>query len=489
MEKNRKETSDEYLLKLTEVIHQSDDFKVFETPVCGQDISIMYLETLVDINSLYHHLLDVSIYAGRSLENVLASYNPELLCSSSDVTDALIKGKFGIYIKAEKKMVAVNLPNTTAHSRSVEEPQNELIIRGAHDGFVENLVVNISIIRRRIQSEKLRIKIVELGKVTKTKTALLYIEGITNKEILSEIERRLSYIDVDMVISPGYIEEFIEDSPYSIFPQMLNTERPDRTMAALMEGKIALLAEASPTCLIVPSTFVSFFQSPDDYNSRWIPATFIRFIRYFSVLTALTLPSFYIAVIGFHFEVTPPELVMPLKASVEGIPFPPLIEAFIMEITFELVREAGVRLPRPIGQTIGIVGGLVIGDAVVSAGLISNIMIVVVAVTAISSFVVPNNEMRSTVRLLRFPLMIISSLFGFIGLVFGLIFILISLVKQESFGEPYFSPFAPFRFNDLKDTVIRAPLWKMNKRPENGRPEKADRQKPVRGWEKSNGCK
>ncbi|RIW34669.1 spore germination protein [Bacillus salacetis] len=486
MKKQKKEFMNPALTDMIQVIEQSDDFRTFETKVCDQSATILYLETLVDRSALFHHILDVFNQSPKSIEELLETLAPDLLATPSELTNALLKGRFGIFLKDLEKIYAINLPNSADQSRPVGEPDNEVIIRGAHDGFVENFDVNISILRRRIQSEDLRVKYVELGNVTKTKTAIIYLEGLANQDIVKEIERRLSYIDIDMVISPGYIEEFIEDSAFSIFPQMLNTERPDRTMAAVNEGKIALMAEASPTCLILPSTFVSFFQSPDDYNSRWVPATFIRFIRFFSVIIALTLPSIYIAVIGFHFEITPHELVLPLKASVEGIPFPPLMEAFIMEVTFELVREAGVRLPKAIGQTIGIVGGLVIGDAVVSAGLISNIMIVVVAITAISSFVVPNNEMRSTIRLLRFPLMVISSLFGLVGLVFGLIFILISLVKLESFGEPYFAPFAPFRVTELKDTVIRVPLWMMNKRPKNGRPLRLRRQGTVRGWKKTN---
>jgi spore germination protein KA len=285
-------------------------------------------------------------------------------------------------------------------------------------------------------------------------------------------------------MNPGYIEEFIENTSYSPFPQTLSTERPDRVMGNLMDGRIALMSEGSPTALILPVTFFAFYQSPDDYNARFISGTFIRMIRLISFIIAIVLPSFYIAVAGHNFEVIPDQLLLPLKTSVNNIPYPPLFEALFMVLTIELIREAGIRLPTPVGQTIGIVGGLVIGNAVVMAGLISNIMIVIIALTAVSSFVVPSNAMSTAVRFLTFPLIFMSSMFGFVGIMFSLLFLLIHLCKLESFGTAYLAPIAPLNLDNLKDAFVRIPLWKHNKRPSDAQPETLKAEEPSRGWKK-----
>ncbi|WP_078380564.1 spore germination protein [Sutcliffiella halmapala] len=463
-----------------------DDFNSIEFDHNGILFSVMYLETIVDLSSLNEYFFNkIANLNNSDVLSIISSVDSEEIDTPELLTKKIVNGKFGVHIHGMDSFFSLNLPSKLNGNRSIQEPENEAIIRGAHDGFIEDLHTNILLIRKRIRHEDLKVKYTFTGRISETKGALLYIDGIANPSIIKEIERRLSFIDIDMVIDPGFIEEFIEDDSFSIFPQTLNTERPDKVMSSLMEGKVIHLSSDSPTALIIPSTFNSFFQSPDDYSSRWISGTFIRLLRFMAMILAINLPAVYIAISAFHFEVIPHELLLPLKGSVEGIPYPPLIEALIMEVTFELVREAGIRLPKPIGQTIGIVGGLVIGDAVVNAGIVSNIMIVVVAITAISSFVVPNNEMSTTIRLLRFPLMILASLFGFIGLIFGQIFILVKLTQQESFGVPYFTPFAPLNISELKDSIIRAPLWLLNRRPLDAKPQNIKRQKKhTRDWKK-----
>ncbi len=255
-------------------------------------------------------------------------------------------------------------------------------------------------------------------------------------------------------------------------------------MANIMDGRIALIMEGSPTALIFPINIFSFFQSPDDYNSRWIVGSFIRFIRTVGFLIAILLPPFYIAVFSFHPEIIPDSLLLTVKSSVNDLPFSPLIEALIMTATLELIREAGIRLPSPIGQTIGIVGGIVIGQAVVQAGLISNIMIIVVGLTAISSYVIPSNEMSSAVRICSYPLMFLSTTFGFIGISFGMMVLAFHLCTLESFGMPYFAPFAPLKLKDFKDSLIRLPLWKQNTRPSDSHAQKQAKQGKSRGWAK-----
>ncbi|WP_102264078.1 spore germination protein [Mesobacillus jeotgali] len=467
--------------RIKDVFQPNSDFKEFKIKRDNNTLIFCFLETLVSEEKFKDYLLIPLFSEDFELTtDNLQSLNGKQEQDPEKIISEILNGNYVLYICERNEAWVFSFPKDL--QRAIQEPVNEGVVRGAHDGFVENLETNISQLRLRIKSPDLMVNYHVLGEKTKTKTAVIFMKGIANEEIVHEVERRLSYISTDMVLSPGYIEEFIEDDPFSIFPQLINTERPDRAMANLMEGRIIIIGEGSPTALILPVTFFAFYQSSDDYNGRWIPSTFIRLLRYVSFLIAITLPAFYIAIIAFHLEVIPHELILPLKGSVEGIPYPPLLEAFFMEITIELIREAGVRLPRPIGQTIGIVGGLVIGDAVVSAGLISNIMIVIVAVTAISAFVVPSNEMSTTVRLIRFPLMIAAAILGFVGLIFGLIFVFVKLCKLESFGVPYFSPLAPFHVKDIKDTFIRMPLWKMNDRPHNSDAIKIKRQRDSRGW-------
>jgi len=303
--------------------------------------------------------------------------------------------------------------------------------------------------------------------------------------LLHDLEERLNSISTDTIISPGYVAEFIEDNPYSPFPQLLFTERPDRAVAHLMEGRIVILAEGDPSAIILPVTLFAFYQSPDDFHTRWVVGTFVRLIRLASFVIAFQLPGIYIAVVGFHPEILPSDLIITVKSSVERVPYPPLLEAVFMELTMELIREAGIRLPSRVGQTIGIVGGLVIGDAVVQTGLVSLPMVIVVALTAIASYVVPSNEMSTAIRILRFPLMVAAAMFGFIGLTIGLVFILIHLCKLESLKQPYFAPVMPLRFKDLKDTFVRFPIWKLSERPHDAKPKRYKQETVSREWDQN----
>ena len=467
--------------KVKSAFEHTADFNELKFTKGSISFIFCFLETLVSKENFEEYLLVPLFEHGSNVSSEdLQSLNGKENSEYSELIEGILDGGYVLFLCERNESWLFKFPRR--HQRAIQEPQNENVVRGPHDGFNENLEANISLLRLRIKHSDFTVKYHVLGEKTRTKLAVVFMRGIADEQVVTEVERRISYISTDMVLSPGYIEEFIEDDPFSLFPQIVNTERPDRTIANLMEGRIALIGDGSPTALILPITFFAFYQSSDDYNSRWIPATFIRLLRYVSFIIAITLPALYIAINAFHLEIIPHELILSLKGSVEGIPYPPLMEAFFMEITIELIREAGIRLPKPVGQTIGIVGGLVIGDAVVSAGLISNIMIVVVAVTAISAFVVPSNEMSTTVRLIRFPLMVAASFMGFVGLIFGLIIIFIKLCKLESFGVPYFSPLAPLHVKDLKDTFFRLPLWKMNERPKNALASNTKRQRDSRGW-------
>ncbi|WP_432661857.1 spore germination protein [Wukongibacter baidiensis] len=349
--------------------------------------------------------------------------------------------------------------------RGVPTPDSETVVRGPKDGFTETLRTNTALIRRRIKDTNLRIETKRIGQRTKTDVAIAYIQDIANDKIVKEVRKRLNRIDIDGILESGYIEELIQDGVYSPFPTVYNTERPDAISAGLLEGRIAILVDGTPFVLLVPALFVHFLQAPEDYYQRFDISTLIRLLRYISFFIALLTPSIYIAVTTFHQEMIPTSLLISIAAQREGVPFPAFVEALIMEVTFEILREAGVRMPRAVGAAISIVGALVLGEAAVQAGIVSPVMVIVVSLTAISSFVFPTYNMAIAVRMLRFVLMILSATFGLYGMALGLIGVVLHLCSLRSLGIPYMSPMAPFNWSDQKDTISRFPLWSMFYRP------------------------
>lgn len=351
--------------------------------------------------------------------------------------------------------------------RSVDSSQNEMVLRGPQEAFTEALRVNTALIRRRLRTNQLKFEEKTLGRFTQTQISIVYLEGIANDNIIAEVHRRLDNLkDVDSILDASCIEQYIEDAPFSIFPQMQYTERPDKVAASLLEGRIALIVDGSPEVLLLPLMFVQLLQSPEDYYNRIAPGTFMRWIRYMGLLIAITFPSLYVAITSYHPEMLPLNLLLSIAAAREGVPFPAFVEALIMELAFELLREASIRLPGVIGNTIGIVGALVIGDAAVSAHLVAPQMVIVVAITAIGSFTVPSMEASYPIRLLRFPLMLLAAAFGLYGVMLGLLAILVHLVHLRSFGFPYLEPLAPLKLNELWDVFFRAPRWQMMLRPQ-----------------------
>ncbi|EGL82739.1 GerA spore germination protein [Caldalkalibacillus thermarum TA2.A1] len=350
-------------------------------------------------------------------------------------------------------------------TRGVQEPNNEQVIRGPRDGFTETLRVNTALIRRRIRDPQLRLIHYKIGERTQTDVGLMYIEGLVDNNTLQEVKNRIENITFDGILESGYIEQFIEDHPWSPFPQVQYTERPDKAASHLLEGKVVILVDGSPFVLIVPAILIQFYHSPEDYYERFIIGSLVRFIRVLSFFFALLLPSLYIAFTSFHPEMIPSKLVIAMAAGRATVPFPAIVEAVLMEIAVEILREASVRLPGLIGPTIGIVGALVIGEAAVQAGLVSPIMVIVVGLTTISSFVIPNYSAAIALRMLRFPMMFIAGTFGLYGIMVFVIMIIIHLCSLKSFNVPYTAGFSPARLSDFKDSVIRSPLYNLNKRP------------------------
>jgi len=349
--------------------------------------------------------------------------------------------------------------------RSVNEPTSQGVIRGPKEGFTESLRVGTSMLRRRLKTSDLRIEEYKIGQRTQTGLALVYIEGLASEQVLSEIRRRLDSINTDAILESNYIEEFIQDGGLTPFPTIQNTERPDAMAGGILEGQVGIIIDGTPFALLAPSTFFNFFQSSEDYYQRYDISSFLRLIRYSAFFVSMLLPALYIAVTTFHQEMLPTTMLISLAAQREGVPLPALAEALLMEITFDVLREAGVRMPRTIGPAISIVGALVLGQAAVQAGLVSAAMVIVVSFTAISNFVIPSLAIANSIRLIRFVLMLIAATLGLFGIMSFLMALLIHMAGLRSFGVPYFSPLAPMTPRYLKDIFIRVPLWNMTTRP------------------------
>jgi spore germination protein KA len=380
------------------------------------------------------------------------------------VLDGLLSGALVYLIDGHNEFLAIDA--YSPEGRAIEEPTSQSIVKGPKDGFTENIGVNIALIRKRIRDKALKSEYLTLGTRTKTKVALMYIDGLAKREIVDEVRRRLNAIQIDGILETGYIEELAKDNRYSIFPTSLNSEKPDTVAGCLLEGKAAIFVDGTPFVLTVPALFAEFFQASEDYYHLFHIATLVRLFRYLALILSMFVPALYIALASFHQEMIPTPLLISMLAQREGVPFPTAIEVLLMEVVFEILREAGIRMPRVIGPAISIVGALVLGQAAVEAGIISAVIVIVVSITAISSFAIPNYGMGNSVRIVRFIMIFIASEFGLMGVFFGTIALLLELCRSKSVGVPYMSPFAPKAKIATKDTILRFPMWKSMARPE-----------------------
>lgn len=453
-------------------------FKHFES---NTEYLLAWIDGLGDKTALREHVVEGILNVGKNMltnsnltDGIIPVIDIKRERNFKKVIDEFMTGSPIIILDGTGEAIIMGL--TGYESRDITESNNENNVRGPKEAFTEVLRTNGSLLRRRIHTPNLKFEEKTLGTVTKTKIMIAYIEGITNPKIIDEVKNRINKIHLDSVLESAYIEEFIEDNKFSIFPQIEHTEKPDKVAAALLEGRITLIIDGSPTVIIVPTVFACFLQSAEDYYERYIYTSFVRIFRFIYINISLLFPSIYIATTTFHPEMIPTKLLLTIAASREGIPFPAFIEALLMEVTFEVLREAGVRLPRAVGQTISIVGALVIGQAAVQAGIVSPAMVIVVSTTAIASFSIPAYNVSFALRFLKFPMMIFAGTLGFYGIASALLILLVHLCKLKSFGVPYLSGFAPFMSEETKDTFFRGPWWRMNNRPEIFQPLKAKRQ-------------
>ena len=399
-------------------------------------------------------------------QHAMLTANVSMVSGFDSIITDIMAGKTAIFGAACDK--ALMIDGKGYPKRGVDEAQSEVSVRGAKDSFNESLRTNTILIRRRIRDTKLKTEQIKIGRRTQTDIAIMYMDDLVRPEILDEILKELKSFEVDGMFDSGSLEQYMGRRWYSPFPVFQATQRPDKASSALLEGRVVLVVDNSPTVIMAPATLNCFFQASDDYYYRWGIASFTRCLRYVAALIAMGFPGFYVAVATFHPEIFPTSLLLTVAASRRGVPFPLVVEIILMELAFELLREAGIRLPGPMGSALSIVGGLIVGQAAVDANIVSPVVVIVVALTALASFAVPNDNFASAFRLLKFGLIVVGAVAGLPGFVLGLLVILTHLASLESYGIPYLSPYALSSVEpaeEFKDSILRLPLFMMRRRP------------------------
>ncbi len=392
---------------------------------------------------------------------VIVSNKIEKVSDIEKLVEAIINGDTVLLLEGSEEALIVSTKGW--QTRSVEKPESENVLRGPREGFTESLMINLTLIRRRIKTPDLKFTFRTLGIRSRTKASICYIDGLVNEKVLKELSKRLDDLEIDGVLDSGYIQELIKDSPFSPFKTIGNTERPDVVAAKLLEGRIALVLDGTPFVLTLPFVFIEYFQVSEDYYNNFYFASINRLIRVLGYIMTISVPAVYVALTTYHQEMIPTPLLLSISAARQGVPFPTIVEAIGLLFVFEVLRETGVRMPSTIGQTISIIGALVLGQAAVEAKLVSAPIIIVVALTGITGLLIP--RLKSANILIRLALLLLSAFLGLYGFAFGIIVLLVHLFGMRSFGIPYMMNFNSLKPQDLKDTVVRAPWWYMHYRP------------------------
>ncbi|TFE23079.1 spore germination protein [Cohnella luojiensis] len=444
-------------------ISKSSDFVQTTITVQGKLLHFSYYASLINHEQFHHDLLSFIQTTNCEIENLddLKALIPiEEIKASSDLKQislSLTKGSIFLQIDPHlNEGLVVNIADLQLGLRTNNDTENEYSVIGPKVGFVENIDTNMNLLRKGLVSEKLIFEEHTIGSVSKTRVAIAYLEGITNPQHVNTVRQRLLDLDFEVIFDSSFLDQIIADNSNTLFPLLISTERVDRIKYSLISGQVAILSNGSPYVLSGPTTLFDFLISPEDYYLPWILGSFFRLIRYFGVAFSILATSFYVAILTFHYTVIPKELLSPIIESRINVPFLPLLEVLFLEITIELLREAGSRLPTKVGQTLGIVGGIVLGQAAVQAALTSNILLIIVSLSALASFTTPIFKMSNTIRFLRFPLIVLASFWGGLGIMIGIMFILGHLMRLKSLGSPYLVPLFPFRYKDYSDSFIRS---------------------------------
>jgi spore germination protein KA len=440
----------------------------------NRQIAVVHIDGLIEKQSLQEAIIKPILACGAHpidddelityiCQQVLSVGGLTTLRNRSQVYVALFSGHTVLFLDGGSDVITCSTEGWEA--RGVTESTSEVVVRGPKEAFTETLRTNTALIRKRIKSPNLRVEAYKMGSVSVTSMALLYLEGAVNPETLKKIKDKLSHIQTEAMFDTGMLEEYVQEKTYTVFPTIMNTERPDVVAANIVEGRMGLIVDGSPFVLVLPVSFTQFLHSSEDYSHRADISSLIRLLRYIFFLISLFLPSIYVAAIMYHQEMIPTKLMISVAAQREGVPFPAIVEAFMMEVTFEVLREAGIRMPRAIGQAVSIVGALVLGEAAVQAGLVSPAMVIIVSVTAIANFTTPGFNLGIAARMLRFVFLALAGFMGIYGIVLGSLVLVAHLVTLDSFGVPYMSPMAPFNLSDQKDNILRFPAKFLTFRP------------------------
>ena len=442
-------------------------------------LMVCYIEGFIDRDLLDRDIIKpmiLNLDRDKDINKILYVSGMEEVSTLQEVADKMPYGSVAIFIDKVSKCYIININHW--EKRAIEEPQAEAVVRGPKEGFIEDITTNKAMLRRRIRSNDLVFEDYIMGKQTKTKISIAYIQGIVNEKALEEVKKRIDNIDIDGVLESGYIEQLIEDSPTSLISTIGDTQKPDVVAGKLLEGRVAVFCDGTPHILTMPKFFIEDIQTSEDYYSRPFYATFLRWLRIFCLFLSIVLPGLYVALQTFHQEMIPTVLLITMAGAREGIPFPAAIEAFLMTLMLELIKESGIRLPRAVGSAVSIVGALVLGQAAVEAGIVSAPMVIVVAATAIAEFAVPS--LTEAIIIYRFILIILGGFMGLYAMTCGLIVIIVQIISLESFNVPYGFPLAPGDKQGLKDSVVRFPLWTLIFRPKALEKRNIRRQRNVR---------
>ncbi|MCA1058583.1 spore germination protein [Rossellomorea aquimaris] len=455
------------------LVSNSEDL-VFRTITSdNQTIAVVYFEDLINATSMQDSIIrpleetDGEIYY-QQIKDTINIAKLTVTNSITDVVDNLVNGTAYIFKEGDTHGILADVADKG--TRALEKAETESLVFGPKISFTESITKNLNLIRSNINDPKLCVETFTIGSRTKKKVQMVYIKDIAEEENVNTFRQRITDIEVDSIVDSTVLAQMIEDNSYTFFPQFITTELPDRCTISLLHGKIALLVDRSPTAIIGPSTFMNFFESTEDIYMRWNMGTFLRMIRFVAIFFSILLTPAYVAVLTYHYEVIPSALLVSLGQSRSNVPFPPVFEALLLEFIIELLREAGARLPTKVGQTMGIVGGIVIGQASVQAGFTSNILIIIIAISALGSFTAPSYAIGTAVRIIRFPIIVMAGLYGGVGIMFCFCFLLIHLLKITTLGRPYLSPIYPFRFPDLKYSLFRLPYQFLVNRPVSNHP-------------------
>ncbi|MCM3113829.1 spore germination protein [Neobacillus sp. MER 74] len=460
--------------KIKYILNESPDLMCRTLEVGGDCLEVIFMKNLIKHEFLNEYV--IKYIQQLPIEYITFSYllknipmdEVKTNFDEQEVISSLLKGFVYIYLSVESKAFMVNCTNPI--ERSIEKAETESLVYGPKISFTESLTSNIKIIRQNLKDSNLCTDELEIGERAKKQVRIIYIKDIADDDILKTLKERFEKIKTDDISDSSVLAQCLEDNHYSFFPQFILTELPDRFLYSILNGRIGVLIDRSPVAIIGPANFLSFFESTEDIYLRWSLSTFIRFVRLFAMVGSLLFTAFYVATITYHFELIPSKLLIIIGQSRSQVPFPPLLEALLLEFLIELLREAGARLPSKVGQTMGIVGGIVIGQATVEAGLTSNILIIIVAFSALGAFMAPIYEMGTAIRVARFPFIILAGIWGLNGIIIGVCVLMVHLLKLTSLNKPYLAPLYPFRIEDLKYFLIRLPHHFYMKRPIVNRP-------------------